>query len=69
LLSRQQICKHVWGRNGVVTSRTLDTHVSRVRHKLGFMPENGWRLAAKYGYGYRLQQLGASSAVSSAGSA
>ena len=69
LLSRQQICERVWGRDGVITSRTLDTHVCRVRHKLGFMPENGWRLAAKYGYGYRLQQLGASSLLASGASA
>jgi two-component system response regulator RegX3 len=57
LLSRNDICERVWGRRALITSRTLDTHVSRVRSKLGFMPENGWRLAAKYGYGYRLQQL------------
>jgi two-component system response regulator RegX3 len=66
LLSRRHICERVWGRNDVVTSRTLDTHVSRVRRKLGFAPENGWRLAAKYGYGYRLQQFGAASPVLSA---
>jgi DNA-binding response OmpR family regulator len=58
LLSRGHICERVWGRSEAVTWRTLDTHVSRVRHKLRFMPENGWRLVAKYGYGYRLQQLG-----------
>jgi DNA-binding response OmpR family regulator len=66
LLSRSQIRERVWGRSEVVSSRTLDTHVSRIRHKLGFMPENGWRLSAKYGYGYRLQQLGAAPSVSSA---
>jgi DNA-binding response OmpR family regulator len=66
LLSRRHICERVWGRSEVVTSRTVDTHVSRVRHKLGFIPENGWRLAAKYGYGYRLQQLGGASPVSAA---
>jgi DNA-binding response OmpR family regulator len=66
LLSRSHICERVWGRSAQVPSRTLDTHVCRVRRKLGFMPENGWRLAAKYGYGYRLQQLGAAPSVSSA---
>lgn len=65
LLSRGHICERVWGHRAVVSSRTLDTHVGRVRHKLGFMPENGWRLAAKYGYGYRLQQLGAPRSVAS----
>ena len=66
LLSRGHICERVWGRSEVISSRTLDTHVSRVRRKLGFTPENGWRLVAKYGYGYRLQQLGAAKLVSSA---
>jgi len=57
LLSRNQICERVWGHGAVITSRTLDTHVSRVRSKLGFTPESGWYLTAKYGYGYRLQRL------------
>jgi two-component system response regulator RegX3 len=65
LLSRGQICERVWGRSHVVTSRTLDTHVSRVRHKLGLLPKNGWRLDAKYGYGYCLQQSGVTPSVSS----
>jgi two-component system, OmpR family, response regulator RegX3 len=65
LLSRRHISERVWGRSAQMPSRTLDTHVCRVRRKLGFMPENGWHLTAKYGYGYRLQQLGAAPAVSS----
>jgi DNA-binding response OmpR family regulator len=63
LLSRGHICERVWGRSVLLPSRTLDTHVSRVRRGLGFIPEKGWRLAAKYGYGYRLQQLGPVPAV------
>jgi len=31
LLSRSYICEVVWGGNGVVTSRSIDTHVSRIR--------------------------------------
>jgi hypothetical protein len=31
--------------------------VSRIRNKLGLTPEHGWRLAAVYRYGYRLEQL------------
>ncbi len=57
LLSRGHIRESVWGPSAVVTSRTLDTHVSRIRNKLGLTPENGWRLAAVYRYGYRLEQL------------
>jgi DNA-binding response OmpR family regulator len=57
LLSRGHIRETVWGPNAVVTSRTLDTHVSRIRNKLGLTPEHGWRLGAVYRYGYRLEQL------------
>jgi len=59
LLSRGHIRETVWGPNAVVTSRTLDTHVSRIRNKLGLTPDHGWRLAAVYRYGYRLEQLDA----------
>ncbi|MSQ58123.1 MAG: response regulator transcription factor [Betaproteobacteria bacterium] len=57
LMSRGHIREMVWGLDANVTSRTLDTHVSRVRNKLGLTPETGWRLAAVYRYGYRLEQL------------
>jgi len=62
LLSRGHIRESVWGPNAVVTSRTLDTHVSRIRNKLGLTPEYGWRLAAVYRYGYRLEHLDAANA-------
>ena len=55
LLSRSYLHQTIWARD-VVSSRTLDTHVSRVRNRLKLTPEYGWRLAAVYGYGYRLQQ-------------
>jgi DNA-binding response OmpR family regulator len=48
-------------RAGAATSsRTLDTHICRIRDKLELTPRNGWRLAAVYGYGYRLQQVATS---------
>ena len=57
LLSRGHLWESVWNARGVVSSRTVDTHVSRIRSKLLLLPEHGWRLAAVYGYGYRLEQL------------
>ena len=56
LLSRQEIGQTVWGSQLNLQSRTLDTHVSRVRNGLGLIPEHGWRLTAVYGHGYRLEQ-------------
>lgn len=56
LLSRRHIHEAVWGHNGPVTSRTIDTHVSRIRGKLGLVYERGWELKAVYGHGYRLQR-------------
>ena len=56
LLSRRDITQAVWGSNLDLNSRTLDTHVSRVRNKLALLPENGWRLRAVYGHGYRLER-------------
>ena len=56
-LSRAYILDAVWSRDTEVPSRTLYTHVSRVRSKLQLRPENGFRLAPVYSYGYRLEQI------------
>ncbi len=56
-LSRSDIREAVWGRNCDVPSRTLDTHVSRVRTKLGLRPASGYLLAPLYSFGYRLENL------------
>src|SRR5262245_16724565 len=57
LLSRGYLLETVWGTKAARFSRSLDTHVSRVRRELKLTPEQGWRLTAVYGYGYRLDQL------------
>jgi len=56
-LSRGHIRESVWGRDTEVPSRTMDTHVSRVRTKLSLRPDSGYLLAPVYSYGYRLEQL------------
>lgn len=57
-LSRTTIQEAIWSHDPQLTSRTLDTHVSRVRSKLGLRPEHGFRLAPVYGYGYQLERIG-----------
>jgi DNA-binding response OmpR family regulator len=56
-LSRAYILEAVWARDVEIPSRTMDTHVSRVRSKLNLRPEYGFRLAPVYSYGYRLEQM------------
>jgi DNA-binding response OmpR family regulator len=56
-LPRAFILEYAWGRNPDLPTRTLDTHVSRIRVKLMLRPENGFRLAPIYGFGYRLQRI------------
>jgi DNA-binding response OmpR family regulator len=53
-LSRNEIIMAVWGRGQDIPSRTLDTHVSRLRTRLNLRPEMGWRLTPVYSFGYRL---------------
>ncbi len=57
LISRGHMLEAVWGRNPNLATRTVDTHISRVRSKLGLRPENGFRLTPTYNYGYRLERL------------
>jgi DNA-binding response OmpR family regulator len=66
-LSRGHIREVVWGCDSEIPSRTMDTHVSRVRTKLGLRPERHYLLAPVYSYGYRLEHLLTSTAA--AGSA
>ena len=62
LLSRGYIMEAVWGQSEDLNTRTVDTHVSRIRGKLQLTPEHGWRLSAVYQHGYRLEQLAAAPA-------
>lgn len=59
LLSRGYILEAVWGQSAEINTRTVDTHVSRIRGKLQLTPENGWRLSAVYQHGYRLERIAA----------
>ena len=62
LLSRGHILEAVWGQSAEINTRTVDTHISRIRGKLQLTPENGWRLSAVYQHGYRLERVAAAAA-------
>ncbi len=57
LLSRSYLLDTVWGISADVSTRTVDTHASQLRSKLGLYPEGGWRLSAVYQHGYRLERV------------
>jgi DNA-binding response OmpR family regulator len=63
LLSRAYLLDTVWGISAEVSTRTVDTHASQLRIKLGLYPEGGWRLSAVYQHGYRLERLGSAPPV------
>lgn len=61
LLSRGHISESVWGRSADVPTRTVDTHMSRLRKKLQLSPESGFRLTSVYNFGYRLDRVNSES--------
>lgn len=56
LLSRDHLLNKIWGIHADVDTRTVDTHVSRLRKKLKLEGSRGWRLVPVYGYGYRFDR-------------
>jgi DNA-binding response OmpR family regulator len=56
-LSRSHILEIVWGKENDIPTRTMDTHISRIRNKLELRTENGFKLATVYSYGYRLEHI------------
>lgn len=57
LLSRVHLLEKLWGLNADVDTRTVDTHISRIRRKLGIAPARGWKIVPVYGYGYRMERV------------
>lgn len=56
-LKRSLLQEEVFRLNPNVQTRTVDTHLSRLKTKLRLQPENGFYLRSLYGSGYRLEQL------------
>ena len=57
LLSRTHLREAVWGDATDAPSRSLDTHMSRLRSKLELTEANGYTITAVYGVGYRLDAV------------
>jgi DNA-binding response OmpR family regulator len=63
VVSRQMVSMAVWGRAQCHDSRTVDTHIYRLRKKHGLVPENGVRLESVYTRGYRLEEVAVDASV------
>lgn len=57
LMSRDHLLNKIWGIDSEVDTRTVDTHVSRIRKKLSLSGDNGWKMVPIYGYGYRMEPV------------
>jgi len=57
ILSRGHILESVWGKQSDLNTRTVDTHICRIRNKLALSGDQGWKLNAIYQHGYRLEYL------------
>lgn len=55
LITRAHLLELVWGIKGDVSTRTVDTHVSRLRRKLELDGRHGLRLRSVYQSGYRME--------------
>lgn len=56
VISRGHLLEMVWGTSSKLNTRTVDTHVSRLRAKLALDAQDGWKLTSVYRHGYRLEK-------------
>lgn len=57
VFSRNHLLEAIWRSQGSMLTRTVDTHVSRIRKRMMINEEHGFRLVSAYGTGYRLERL------------
>lgn len=56
IVSRAHLLESVWGSGHSSTNtRTVDTHISRLRNKLRIKDVSDWKLSSVYQHGYRLE--------------
>ncbi|MCX7552875.1 response regulator transcription factor [Marinicella sp. S1101] len=57
LISRDYLLETIWTKSASITTRTVDTHISRLRKKLALDGSTGWKLVSVYHKGYRLIEV------------
>jgi len=54
--SRENLLNQLWGYDYFGDSRTVDSHIKRLRQKLDAHPHPGWSIATIWGVGYRFEE-------------
>jgi DNA-binding response OmpR family regulator len=54
VFDRDQILTKIWGYDYIGDTRTVDTHIKRIRHKL-LTEDASWALITVYGVGYKFE--------------
>lgn len=55
VFEREQILSRIWGYDFFGDTRTVDTHIKRLRQKLGSEVASGWEIVTVYGVGYKFE--------------
>jgi DNA-binding response OmpR family regulator len=55
VFDREQILSRVWGYDFFGDTRTVDTHIKRLRQKLACDQPCGWEIVTVYGVGYKFE--------------
>ena len=53
-VTREQLLHHIWGQHASLYTRTIDQHITRLRHKLEADPANPQYIITVHRAGYRL---------------
>jgi len=55
VFSRNQLLETIWGYTYYGDTRTVDTHIKRVRHKLEIPEDSAWDILTVWGVGYKFE--------------
>ncbi len=55
IFSRDNLLSDLWGYDYFGDSRTVDSHIKRLRAKLGKVPHPGWQIKTIWGMGYKFE--------------
>ncbi|MEA5092643.1 MAG: response regulator transcription factor [Acidaminococcaceae bacterium] len=55
VFSRNQLLETIWGYTYYGDTRTVDTHIKRVRHKLDIKKDSAWDILTVWGVGYKFE--------------